>query len=294
MFAKLLLGLMLVMTPADPPATAATAVTRFMEQLDSVAVQPHQARAEAIRDRYRELLVPLDPQDLADRDMDALLVASMTAAGLANDRAIAKHALAIFDEMAKRSLLIERRYGDMQQLYVNLRDFEAARAFHAAFGDEHVLNPVPDVLPAAGFDPARRSVLVPVGMGALQARNFDATQDDFVLVVADPLCHFTQDAANAIGLDPDLHAYFANHSRWVAPYGVRLETRLVDAWNARFPAFPMVLVDDIRTWPDIDYWGTPTFYVFVQGQVVETIRGWPGEGRADELKRALGIRRTDP
>src|SRR5690606_39618276 len=72
-------------------------------------------------------------------------------------------------------------------------DFEAARAFHAAFGDEHVLDPVPDVLPAAGFDPARRSVLVPVGMGALQARNFDATQDDFVLVVADPLCHRSEE-----------------------------------------------------------------------------------------------------
>lgn len=294
MFTNLLLGLMLSVAPADPPATPGTAVTAFMEQLDSVAVQPHQARAEFIHDRYQDMLVPLELEGLADRDLDALLVASITAAGLANDRGIAKHALAIFDEMAERSLLIERRYGDMQQLYVNLRDFEAARSFHAAFGREHSLDAIPDVSRAAGFDPTKRSILAPVGTDALQARNFDVARDDFVLVVADPLCHFTQDAAIALGSDPDLHAYFASHSRWVAPYGVRLKTNLIDTWNARFPAYPMVLVDDIRTWPDVDYWGTPTFYVFVQGEVVETIRGWPKEGRAEALKRALGLTRTGP
>ena len=293
MIANLLLGMVLAMAPAHLHAATAAAVAGFMEQLDSAAIAPHRARADVIRNRYREMLAPLDLRGVPDHDLDALLVASMTAAGLANDREIAKHSRAIFDELAERSLLVERRYGDMQQLYINLRDFEGARAFHAAFGARHSLDAIPELSSGAGFDPARRSILVPVGVHALQERNFDATQD-FVLVVADPLCHFTQDAAIAIGNDRELHAYFAKHSRWVAPYGVRLETSLIDTWNARFPAHPMVLVDDIKTWPDIDYWSTPTFYVFVQGQVVATIRGWPKGGRAGELKRALGLTRTGP
>ena len=292
MFANLLVGLVLAMAPANREAAPAAAIAGFMEQLDSVATEPHQVRANHIRDRYRDMLAPLDPQDVPDQDMGTLLVASMTAAGLANDRNIAKHARAIFDEMADRSLLAEKRYADMQQLYVNLRDFQAARAFHAAFGERHSLDAIPEISSVDGFEPAKRSILVPVGKDALQHRNFDAALDDFVLVVADPLCHFTLDAAIAIGNDAGLHAYFAEHSRWMAPYGVRLDTSLIDTWNGRFPAHPMVLVDDIGTWPDIDFWGTPTFYVFVQGRVVETIRGWPREGRADELKRALGLTRT--
>ncbi|MDG6348955.1 hypothetical protein QAA18_09425 [Luteimonas sp. 8-5] len=294
MFANLLVALALSIVPVHDDTTPATAIAGFMTQLDSIAAAPYQPRANRIRDWYRDMLAPLNPRAVADKDMETLLLASMTAAGLANDRSIAEHSRAIFDEMETRSLLAEKRYVDMQQLYVNLRDFEAARAFHAKFGQSHPLDPIPAISRAAGFDPAQRSILVLQETGALQERNFSAAREDFVLAVADPLCHFTLDAATAIEADPELHAYFAEHSHWLAPYGVRLDPGPIETWNARFSDYRMVLVDDIRTWPDIDYWGTPTFYVFVQGQVVETIRGWPKGGRADELKRALGLTRTGP
>lgn len=294
MLANLMLALLLAAAPASIDPLPATATTAFMDYLESIAALAHGDRSERIRARYRDSLASIDLASVADADMENLLFASITASGLSNDSDIARHSRAIFDEMASRTILEERHYGDMQTLYMNLRDFDTARAFHAEFAGDHALEEVPADPRAADFNATKRSILVPEGMHALRHQNFDMPRGDFVLVVADPLCHFTRDAVTAIQADPQLHAYFLQNARWMAPYGVNLDPALVATWNSSFPGFPLVLVDDIRSWPDVDFWGTPTFYVFAKGRIVRSIRGWPREGRADELKAALGITQTGP
>jgi hypothetical protein len=123
---------------------------------------------------------------------------------------------------------------------------------------------------------------------ALQRRNLDVGRGAFVLVVADPLCHFTQDAVAAIQADPQLKRYFSGHSKWLAPTGTGLDLAAVRTWNEGLPDYSLSLVDDVHTWPDITTWGTPTFYFFEQGKVAHVVHGWPAEGHAGELKAIIG------
>ena len=292
MLANLVLGLLLATLPTTTRAAVPAAVAGFMAYVDSIAAARHGARGDLVRDRYRDSIATIYPGSVADQDLEALLFATITAAGLANDRDIAGDARAVFDEIESRSLPAQRYRADMQWLYLTLRDFDAARAFHARYRDDDALGPIPEISPAPGFDASKRSILTADGTGGMQRRNFAPGHADFVLVVASPLCHFSRDAMAAILADPALHAYFAEHSHWLAPNSLRLDPALLATWDTMFPEYPLMLVDDIGTWPEIDYWSTPTFYIFVQGRIVRTIRGWPAGGRAAELKRALGIRQT--
>src|SRR5690606_13700951 len=108
--------------------------------------------------------------------------------------------------------------------------------------------------------------------GRVRLENVDLDNGEFVLVVADPACHFTQDAVVAIQDDRELREYFAGNSVWLAPDGLELRLDGVTKWNRALPQYRLALVTDIRDWKDIDYWNTPTFYFYEEGKVVRTLR----------------------
>ena len=107
-----------------------------------------------------------------------------------------------------------------------------------------------------------------------------------VVVVAHPLCHFSRDASAAIAADPQLTALFANRSLWLAPQDGNLDLEVVQSWNQRHRLFRQRIVYVERDWPDINDWATPNFYFFRDGKLVQTVSGWPKEGRRGELLAA--------
>ena len=44
---------------------------------------------------------------------------------------------------------------------------------------------------------------------------------------------------------------------------------------------------DTREWPIVLNWATPSFYFFVDGELVVQLIGWQGESSADEFRQAL-------
>src|SRR5690606_9995083 len=148
-------------------------------------------------------------QSMEDPDLQEFFVATLNAASLARDPGIAVVARRIFDELGSRQLLQDKDYRNMQGLYVRLRNFDEARRFREAFSSITRLEVIPGLAVATDLDETAPSRILLADDGRLRLENVDLDNGEFVLVVADPACHFTQDAVVAIQDDRELREYFA-------------------------------------------------------------------------------------
>lgn len=286
----LFLALVLSTLPASShailPSEASSRLRQFNQDIGGTTLLPDAQRGKLIREWFERDLSTLDIDSMADGDLEMFFVATLNAASLARDRGIAIVARRVFDELAARRLLQDRDYLNMQGLYVRLRDLDQARRFQEAHASRD-LELIPEVVVAPDLDDTIPSRFSLADGGKLRLEGVTLDAGEFVLVVADPGCHFTQDAVVSIQGDPELREYFAGHSLWLAPDGLELGLDSLKKWNHAFPEYRLGMVNDIRDWEGIDYWDTPTFYFYEDGKVVRTIRGWPPEGHAAELKEAI-------
>lgn len=105
-----------------------------------------------------------------------------------------------------------------------------------------------------------------------------------VIIVAHPLCHFSQDAFKAITANKELQSFFSRYAIILTPQEGNLNLSSIALWNERYPSLRMRLVDDQSYWPgEINNWSTPAFYFFHDGKFIGSVIGWPPEGRTKEL-----------
>lgn len=277
---------------AVPPSDASLRLHRFNQEIGGTTLMTDARRGALIREWFERDLSTLDIDSMQDGDLEEFYVAALNAASLAREPEIAVVARRAFHELGARQLLQAKDYRNMQGLYVRLRNFDEARRFRESFASVGHLEEIPEVAIAPDLDETAPSRFSLSGDGTLELESVALGAGEFVLVVADPVCHFTQDAVVSIQDDAELREYFAGNSLWVAPDGLELGLDALGKWNRAFPQYELGLVNDIRDWTGVDYWDTPTFYFYENGKVVRTIRGWPPEGHVAELKEA--IRRTGP
>jgi hypothetical protein len=120
-----------------------------------------------------------------------------------------------------------------------------------------------------------------------------------VVVVAHPLCHFSNNATKAIESDKGLSKIFDGHSVWIVPPEEKLNLGIIYKWNEQHPEEKMVLTHDVSQWPQIDSWATPTFYFFKNGKLMKKVVGWGADGNKSEIISAArfiglpGARKAD-
>src|SRR5699024_1611898 len=95
--------------------------------------------------------------------------------------------------------------------------------------------------------------------------------------------------AEAIAADPELGPLFREHAVWLAPPAELIGYERLRAWNTEHPHTPIVVAADWADWPMLDRWeGTPTFHVFRDGELTESVTSWPiEEGNRDAVLDAL-------
>ncbi|QJD69451.1 hypothetical protein HG421_18275 [Xanthomonas campestris pv. badrii] len=199
----------------------------------------------------------------------------------------------ITEDQVKALAALERFHAsqphDVVQTYRALlaaRDFAAAKGFFAHHADG-LPHPPPEVVEpiavAAGLPSELR--IAPHGRRLLHvASHIDAGR--LIIVVADPLCPYTQRAMAAIGQDPALNAVMRSHSKWIAPPSRQDDFSVFAAWNERYPQQQMSLAFRKSDWPMLTQWATPIFYFMDAGRVIDTVAGWPAQGHRAELLAA--------
>ncbi|MBD3653170.1 hypothetical protein [Kangiella sp.] len=109
----------------------------------------------------------------------------------------------------------------------------------------------------------------------------------YVIVVGHPLCHFSQNARRDIASDAVLSNIMRHKSSWLIPPGRRLYFAETLEANQASNLSPFAYAHAKSDWPEIGYWGTPTFYFYYNGQLRHQLVGWPGEANIAELKKGL-------
>jgi len=120
-----------------------------------------------------------------------------------------------------------------------------------------------------------------LGLSAVDLRG--ASQ---VMVIAHPQCGYTRRAATDIEQDQTMRALFGKRSTWVSAGGRFIGLGEFRKWNQRHPDLRMSIAYDPLQWADVEFWDSPTFLFYKDGQLVQRIVGWPKGGRLSELKAA--------
>jgi hypothetical protein len=172
---------------------------------------------------------------------------------------------------------------DLYGAYVAMRQFSRARAL----ADRHGLDNA-EALPTIASelpDDFRGATLLRTSdaHGGLTRSPFAPASGQYILVVSHPLCQFSRNALAAIEGDAILRALFRDNATWIAPVDRRLHLGALQAFNAAHPDSAIAIAYRRDEWPQVDYWGTPSFYFFSNGTLVAQVSGWPKEGRRAEL-----------
>lgn len=255
-----------------------------------------QTRAVAITTHHAALFPPLSSDQLrALPAQDAEL--GFRAANMAHFYSLDERHLAqmqaYFERLSQLDVVSASQAQDMAGAYIASRHWQQARAVREAFPAATIASipaVIDTVIQGQISEPASVLSVGPTA-GAVTREPEDITQGSVIVAISHPLCHFSRAAFSALAADPAL-AKIKAHIRWIAPVDRDLNLDVLQRWNTEHPDAVMKIAYSRSQWPQLENWGTPTFYFLKDGKLLQTVEGWPETGRKQELlkaARAIGL-----
>ncbi|HTV33563.1 MAG TPA: hypothetical protein VME69_10765 [Methylocella sp.] len=274
-----------------PPASAETLLDSYLA-IRKLYIRPpgetEPAYRRQIQHQYKKLFAVAQSHvhQVSDTDL-SVLVRAATEASLFTQRAqFLYNALADLKELASRGQATDRQYFEVYQELIHHRMFAEAAAM---FKDHHAdgMEPLPSVIDNVGDLPHARTEYQIASKGDELIRRASESPQTGILVVADPLCHFSVAAISYIHSDPILNPIFHDHSKWIAPSSRYINLRQFQEWDRTYPEATLSIVYRQRDWKFVDEWTTPTFYFFRNGRLIRKLTGWRGAGEAQAIEETL-------
>lgn len=221
---------------------------------------------------------------LDDDDLLKLFDATDTASFYEGSPKRARQLTKLAIEMQRRNLLDKDKLESVFNALLQARLFASASVLKAAHA-ELDLEVVPEV--SETHDGATPSWYVLEGKTSLKREAAPLQTGAQILVISHPFCHFSENAAVAINRDPALQETFTAHSTWVLPPDRSMTLEAMHDWREEHPGLDIALAYGLDEWSQFKEWDTPTFYFLRDGKIIDTVIGWPKEGRVAELNAAL-------
>lgn len=286
-----LIGAAFLALAAAQPATASDAMDRKLGALIAaesalpIGADPGPALRETFAAQFGGL-TNSDLELLSNYDLRIYQRASRTLAFYTHDSQFLRRAERAFVKLEQRNVVTQHDFSSLFRAYVQFRDFDRAAALALRhIGMEHEALPeftgLDDALTGPTVLTLRKDGVisrVPAGL---------ARSGPQVVVASHPLCHFSENAVRAIAQDADLAAMFHGRTLWLMPQDGALNLEAVSEWNIQFPDYEMRWAYRTGDWPMIKRWATPNFYFYRDGELVDTVIGWPPEGQRDALIAAF-------
>lgn len=193
----------------------------------------------------------------------------------------------ILKELRRRNISTESEVQAYYEGLITARDFIASAELKQAY-------PKDDFYDYRHFEaPAPASPGRPMGYVerdgglALVEAAIPAKGTYLVVVIG---CHFAEEAASKVLRDTELAAMFnRTNVTWLIS-GAELDRDVLTEWNRSFPMFPAMIAFDNAAWKGVDFTASPTFSVFHDGKVVESISGLSSAEDVERLRRSLASR----
>ncbi len=116
-------------------------------------------------------------------------------------------------------------------------------------------------------------------------KQVDVSQKTGVIMVGSTGCFFSRFAMEHISEDEMLSRSFKDHSLGLMGSWDILSHPAIAEYNAGPAPVKLQYVWSEAEWPQINYWGTPTFYFLKDGEVVYRHTGWRKDDRLQNLEK---------
>lgn len=258
--------------------------------------------ASAYANLFSSIQTPAALARLNGADLRLLYKAAIETQFYTNRAAYVRDAQLDLSALEKKHLASQTQYIQLQQALVMSRMFPQARALARAHpagsterfraGAHFVYLPVAMVNVPEFRDESERGSGQPTAL-FLQRDGREMVRRTIVLnapaqvvVVISPGCHFGRNGIGDIEADPELGPAFRKHTLWLTP-PMEYDFENVANWNRMHPHVQMAIAYDLRDWPEINRWETPTFYFLMHGKVKAEVVGWPRGGNKPKIRAAL-------
>ena len=204
----------------------------------------------------------------------------------------------IYAKQDTNNWLEEKNTWSMHRIYLSLRQFNKAKGFRQNNPGKGLVPP-PEIKDWASYgkalaDGERPVINTVAGENFLELSEIDLSAWTGVVVVGHPRCPFFKGFIKSIKSDPGLANAFLGNTLWLTD--ASLTDGAVIKWNLSRPKAEFHYVVTKPDWPEINYWGSPSFYFFDDSKLVRKVVGWPrdeSEARKAALKdsfQAIGIK----
>ncbi|RNF86259.1 hypothetical protein [Montanilutibacter psychrotolerans] len=193
---------------------------------------------------------------------------------------------ATFDELGRRDAVTDSEARILLGVQLSMWYAAKAKALQARF--PQLASVVVPELASRPVSP-RAPAYVDLGRSGDRAtlRTTDLTRGIRIVIVSG--CKNAERAAASVWADPELRSAFEKGSAlWLAPASKDLDVGQIQAWNRAHPGQPMMVSAHNAAWVGVDFARIPTTYVYVDGRIVASHRGWNVDGTVpDGLRRSL-------
>ena len=225
------------------------------------------------------------PGELDGHDLGLLFRATAATAFHQGDDSLLETAAALHGELSHRGLATRARSLDMMRLLLGAGQLDRARALANT-------NPALPSLPSTRADasnPSGPAVWDLEAEADLLVERQIGLSPFHVVAHVSLGCAFSRAAMEAIGDDPGLGPLFRDHGTWMASTRELTGYARLREWNRTHPATPISVMTSPARWPMLDELaGVPAFYIFRDGELMDTVTGWPlDEGNREVLLAAL-------
>jgi len=190
----------------------------------------------------------------------------------------------VLKELRRRNIAAESEVQAYYEALITARDFVASAELRQAYPKDDFYDYRHfEVTTAPG--PGHPMGYVEHDGGLSLVEPTTPARGTYVVVVIG--CHFAEDAASKVLRDAELAGMFnKSNVTWLIS-GAELDREVLTEWNRRFPMFPAMIAFDNAAWKGVDFTASPTFNVFRDGKVVESILGLDSTENVERLRRIL-------
>ncbi|MBD1583329.1 hypothetical protein [Pseudoalteromonas sp. S16_S37] len=179
------------------------------------------------------------------------------------------------EELTFRALAIrkldKKPISDLYKSYLFVRNFEGARKLRLEYPDLYL----PQVPKVNTKKRQKRDLLKLIDKGSLLTqKSFSFKDSGLVIMIGSPFCQPSKKFVTWLLKHDELKSVFINNSYWLMPQNGNLYIEKVAKENQALDGVEYLYIYDQADWPEIKYWGTPSFYFYTKGQLVGSIQGF--------------------
>lgn len=195
----------------------------------------------------------------------------------------------VVSEMLRRENNDKRPIKWTFKAYLSIRDFENAKKLKSKY-NYLPLPLVPKIMSIEKLkedDNSRILYKLVKTKNVLLRESFKFQKEGQIIVIGSPYCNPSRKFVSWLKKKPEIESIFSENAVWLMPQDGHLKLESIRKVNENNKNIAYHYVHNESHWPEIDYWGTPSFYFYKNGNLIDKIIGYSDNGDFEKNMNSL-------